>query len=383
MRILIPTADYPPIEGGIGTVALQVSRELAALGHEVTVVAPYFAGMEEFDRAEPATVIRYRGYGAGWLQLAPMLAKSWPLLRKTDLVLGVNVAYGGPIGWLGQKRFRVPYLTFAYAHEFLKFEHNPLAAGLLRRIYTRSAAAIAMSSYSRDRLVEFGVPAGRVRVVHPGANPATPPDPEAVRAIKHKFVLDTGHVILAVGRMVPRKNHVALVQAMPRVLEKFPDAVLIVAGQGPTMMETVHAAWRAGVREHVIFPGRLSDEETALLYDACEVFALPTGQDANGQDGRGQVEAFGLVFAEAHAHGKPVVAGRSGGVADTVIDGETGLLVDPAQPHEIADAILRIMADPALARQLGENGRRRVEKELNWRYFTIQLIEAAGASGQP
>lgn len=378
MRILIPTADYPPIEGGIGTVALQLSRELAALGHEVTVVAPFFPGMEDFDRAELAAAIRYKGYGAGWLRLAPMLAASWPLLRKTDLVLGINVSYGGLIGWLGQKRFHVPYLTFAYAYEFLKFEHNPLASSLLRRIYTRSTAAIAISAYTRDRLIEFGVPGGRVRVIHPGANPAPRPDPDAVRAVKHKFVLDTDHVILAVGRMIPRKNHVALVQAMPRVIERFPDAVLIVAGQGPTMMETVHAAWQSGVREHVIFPGRLSDEETALLYDACEVFALPTGQDA-----RGQVEGFGLVFAEANAHGKPVVAGRSGGVADAVIDGETGLLVDPAQPHEIADAIVRLMADPALARQLGENGRRRVEEELNWRQFTIQLLEAAASSGQP
>jgi phosphatidylinositol alpha-1,6-mannosyltransferase len=375
VRVLIPTADYPPIEGGIGTVALHVSRELAALGHEVTVVAPHFPGMEDFDRAEPATVIRYRGYGAGWLRLAPMLARSWPLLRKTDLVLGINISYGGLIGLLGRKRYGVPYVTFAYAYEFLKFRHNRLASRLLRRIYVRSAAVIAISSYSRDRLAEFGVPADRVRVVLPGADPAPPPDREAVRGIKHKFVLDTEHVILAVGRMIPRKNHVALVRAMPRVLERFPDAVLIVVGQGPTMTDTVRAAWRAGVREHVICPGRLSDEETALLYDACEVFALPTGQDA-----RGQVEGFGLVFAEAHAHGKPVVAGRSGGVTDAVIDGETGLLVDATQPDEIADAILRIMSDPPLAGRLGENGRKRVEKELNWRRFTTLMLEAAANS---
>lgn len=372
MKVLVPTADFPPIEGGISTVALQVSRELAALGHEVTVAAPHFPGMEDFDMAEPAEIVRYKGYGAGWLRFLPMFSACRRRLRQAGLVLGINVAYGGVIGRYARKRHGTPYLTFAYAYEFLKFQHNPAAARLLRSVYARSAGVVAISTYTRDMLARFGVDPGRIRIVHPGANPPPPPDPEAVRRIKHKYVLDTEHVILAVGRMIPRKNHVALVQAMPRVLEQFPNAVLIVVGQGPTMMETVHAAWRAGVRENVIFPGRLPDDEVALLYDACEVFALPAGQDANGQ-----VEGFGLVFAEAHAHGKPVVAGRSGGVVDAVIDGETGLLVDGSRPEEIAGAILRLMADPAYARRLGENGRKRVEKELNWRHFTAQLLEMA------
>lgn len=370
MRILIPTADFPPIEGGISTVALQVSRELAVLGHEVTVVAPFFPGTEDFDAAEPAEVVRYKGYGTGWLRFGPMLGACRRRLRDADLVLGINVAYGGVIGRYGRKRFGTPYLTFAYAYEFLKFRRNPAVARLLRSVYAHSAGVVAISTYTRDMLARFGVDPGHIRVVHPGANPAPTPDSEAVRRIKRKYVLDTEHVILSVGRMIPRKNQPALVRAMPRVLEQFPDAVLIAVGQGPTMMETVHEAWRAGVRENVVLPGRLPDDEVALLYDACELFALPAVQDA-----RGQVEGFGLVFAEAHAHGKPVVAGRSGGVADAVIDGETGLLVDGSRPEEIAEAILRLMADPEFARRLGENGWKRVEKELNWRQFTARLLE--------
>ena len=372
MKILMPTADYPPIEGGISTLTRETARQLAELGHEVTIVAPRFDGMEEFDRNEPVEVARYRGYGAGWLRIAPMLAASWPRLRETDLVLGVNVSYGGVIGLLGRKRFKKPYLAFAYAYEFLKFKRNPAAAGILRRVYAQSAATVAISEYTRENLENFGVRAERIKVIHPGANPAPPPDPEAVRRVKHKFAIEDGRPILAVGRMVARKNHVVLVRAMPRVLERFPNAVLIIAGNGPTMQQTVQEAWRVGVRDNVVLPGRVSDADIGLLYDACELFALPTGQDV-----RGQVEGFGLVFSEAHAHGKPVVAGRSGGVVDAVIDGETGLLVDGSSHDEIAEAICRLMADPELARRFGENGRQRVEKELNWRRFAERLLEAA------
>ncbi len=76
MRILIPTVDYPPIEGGISTVALEVARALHRQGHEVTVVAPLFPEMEAFDAAEPYTVVRFGGYDAGWWRLVPFLLKS-------------------------------------------------------------------------------------------------------------------------------------------------------------------------------------------------------------------------------------------------------------------------------------------------------------------
>ncbi|GMV92484.1 MAG: glycoside hydrolase [Candidatus Hydrogenedentota bacterium] len=366
MNIVIPTVDYPPIEGGISSLTLHMSRELAAMGHDVTVVAPWFPEQEAFDENEPVTVLRYGGYSLGWFRFVPLAWQSWPHMRRADLVLGVNIAYGGVLGWL----FRRPYVTFAYGYEFLKFGRNSLAGRILRRVYNASLSAIAISRFTRDALELFGVEAERIDVIHPGARPASPMTPSELDSIRHRYVLEGKRVVLAVGRLIERKGHRTLIEAMPRILDRVPDAHLVIVGQGPTMSACSRLAQQSGMREHVTFTGPLEDTEVAGLYAACDVFALPTGTGPNGQ-----VEGFGLVFAEAHAYGKPVVAGRSGGVVDAVLDGETGLLVEPEDVAAVADAIVSILTDSELAKRLGENGKRRVETELNWATFTRALLE--------
>ncbi|MEA3365500.1 MAG: glycosyltransferase, partial [Candidatus Hydrogenedentes bacterium] len=137
-----------------------------------------------------------------------------------------------------------------------------------------------------------------------------------------------------------------------------------IAGQGPCRWAICQEARRLGVREQLVMPGKVGEPDLAALYAACDVFALPAGHDD-----RGQVEGFGLVFSEAQAHARPVVAGKSGGIPEAVIDGETGLLVEPDNPETIAEAILRILDDAELAWRLGHNGRKRVEDALNWAAF--------------
>ncbi len=368
MRVFIPTADYPPIEGGISSVALHVSRELSRMGHEVTVLAPYFPGMDAFDEAEPARVVRYRGYGWGWLRLLPILLYGWRAARRADVLIAINVAYGGLLGLLTP---RTPMLVFAYAYEFLKFGRAPLLGALLRRVYARARAIVAISNFTRDQLAAFGVPQERISVAYPGAPTSVEFTEDELGAVRRRHGLERARVILAVGRFIPRKNHLALIEALPTVLESVPDALLVLVGQGPMRDAVERRAKELGVRPRVVLTGRLEDREVAALYALCDVFALPTGTDA-----RGQVEGFGLVFSEAHAYGKPVVAGRSGGVVDAVIDGETGLFVEANDAQALAEALVRVLKDPDLARHLGENGKRRVETELNWAEFTRRSLAA-------
>jgi phosphatidylinositol alpha-1,6-mannosyltransferase len=371
VKILIPTADYPPIEGGISTLTLNIARELSAMGHEVTVVAPRFAGMAEFDRAEPYRVVRFRGYGLGWLRFVPMAFASMRRARPAELIVGVNIAYGGVIGLIARRLWRIPYVTFAYAFEFLKFPGDTLPAGLLRRAYDRSTAVFAISRFTRDALVRFGVAPERVQVAYPGASPARAISSAEVAGLYERLALNGHRMIFAAGRMMPRKGHATLIRALPEILERHPDTILVWAGRGPARGEVDRAIHDLRLKDHVRLPGRLSDEDLSTLYSMCDVFALPAGEGA-----RGQVEGFGLVFAEAGAYGKPVVAGNTGGVAEAVLDGETGLLVPPDDPAAAANAILRLLDDPALASCLGANGRDRVARELNWPAFTRRILDA-------
>ncbi|MBI5093163.1 MAG: glycosyltransferase family 4 protein [Candidatus Hydrogenedentes bacterium] len=366
MNIVIPTADYPPIEGGIASVALHVSRELAALGHDVTVIAPYFPDTAAFDANEPVRVLRFRGYNLGPLRFFPLAAASIGPVRNADLILAINVSYGGVLGLLARKR----YVVFAYAYEFLKFQNNPIAAALLRRVYGGAASVVAISKYTRDQLIDFGVSPSRVSVIYAGAPPVRAFPESAVAQLRGRLALDGHRVILAVGRFIRRKGHLTLVRAMARVVERAPDAKLVLAGRGPLWEEVSTLVRELHLERHVCLPGYLPDDEIAMLYHLCDVFALP-----NGQDESGHVEGFGLVFAEAHSYGKPVVAGRSGGAAEAVLDGETGLLVEPDQPEALAEAILFLLENPERARQFGVAGRARVEAELNWTHFTARVLE--------
>lgn len=371
MRILLITADYPPIEGGIATVARHTARELAALGHAVTVLAPHFPGMEAFDAAQaPVKIIRYRGYRLGWFRLFPMMLYAWPYVLGADVILAANVAYGGIIGLLARVFIRKRYAAFAYAYEFLRFRRVPFAADLLRAVYRRADFTVAISSYTRDKLIEFGAPEDRVRVILPGA--PTPKDirTEQLDEVRRKFVLEGGPIILTVGRFVPRKGHETLVRAFPRVLQRYPGAVLVLAGRGPAMPFVTRAAARLGIRDRVRLPGHVPDDELAALYQLCDVFALPTGEGPGGQ-----VEGFGLVFVEAQTYGKPVVAGRSGGVPDAVLDGETGLLVPPDDPEALAAALLRLLDAPPFAQRLAQAAQHRAQTELAWSRFAGTLVE--------
>ncbi len=373
VRIFIPTIDYPPIEGGIGTVSLEVARACAEMGHEVVVLAPWFAGMEAFDAAEPYRVVRFKGYNASWLRLLPFLRAAWPLAQNADLVLAINVSYGGVLARLLRARQGTPYVCFAYAYEFLKFAQAPPARALLRGIYRHAACTIAISRFTRDAVVNFGAPPDRVRVVLPGAGEPAPRDESAIAAVRRKLGVDAAPFVLAVGRFIPRKNHMALIEAWPAVLARYPDAHLVLVGRGPEWRDCQQRIERLGLGECIHCPGYLDDAELSALYHDCAFFALPNGEDRDGQ-----VEGFGLVFAEASAHGKAVIAGDSGGARDAVLHEVTGLLVPPKVDAALTSALLRLLGDAPLRDKLGAAGRERVRVELNWRRFTEQTLKAAG-----
>ncbi len=130
-------------------------------------------------------------------------------------------------------------------------------------------------------------------------------------------------MVVCVSRLVPRKGQDTLIRAMPRILAREPDAVLLIVGGGPYEKDLRKLAYETGVADSVRFTGAVPWAELPAHYGAGDVFAMPCRTRRGGLD----VEGLGIVYLEASATGLPVVAGDSGGAPDAVLDGETGWVV--------------------------------------------------------
>ena len=162
-----------------------------------------------------------------------------------------------------------------------------------------------------------------------------------------------------------------LIRALPLVLAKVPDAQWVVIGDGSLRPGLEQLAASHGVSAAVRFLGALDDEQRNVWLRRAHVLAMPSRIPAGGFAGEG----FGIVYLEAGAYGKPVVAGNVGGALDAVLDGETGLLVDPLDPLAIAAAITSLLSDRGLAARLGAAGRARAQ-EHSWPRV-VARVEAA------
>jgi phosphatidyl-myo-inositol dimannoside synthase len=173
---------------------------------------------------------------------------------------------------------------------------------------------------------------------------------------------------------VPRKGVDLLIQALPFVRRAVPDAVLLVAGDGPRKQELEELATSLGVADHVVFLGAPSDAELPAVYDAMDVFALPTHTRKFGVD----VEGLGIVFLEAAASGVPVLVGASGGSADAVRPGETGQLID-TDPQGIAASIVEMARNEDIRAAMGKAGRKWMLDDWQWSDRATRVAELLGA----
>jgi phosphatidylinositol alpha-1,6-mannosyltransferase len=168
---------------------------------------------------------------------------------------------------------------------------------------------------------------------------------------------------------MPRKGQDVLVQALPLIRRRVPDAALLLVGGGPARHRIERLVDDLGLRAHVVLTGSVPWPELPAHYAAGDVFAMPCRTRLGGLD----VEGLGIVFLEAAAVGLPVVAGRSGGSVDAVVDGETGLLVDGGSPTAVADRVAALLEDPDRASSMGRAGRAWVEREWRWDVSAARL----------
>ena len=313
-----------------------------------------------------------------WSRRATSLARQ----HKVRFVHCGNVKPAGyPARWV-YERLRVPYSLFLYGADLLseqhKIRHSAIKRRMARAIFGGAAVLVAISNWTRDLalavLGDLGLDGHgqRLRVIHPGTDPTHfRPGADAVDLRERLGLPDRGtRWLVTVARLQQHKGMDTVIAALPAILARAPDVRYAVAGTGPDRERLEKLANKLGLGDRVRFLGGVSDRELPALYNLASVYV-----GASRRAERLGVEGFGIALVEASACGRPVVAGNSGGIPDAVRDGETGFLVPPEEPAAFADAICRLLADPAAAQRMGQNGRRAVETYFNWDRVVRDLRE--------
>lgn len=241
----------------------------------------------------------------------------------------------------------------------------------LRPLFLRHAhRIIAVSQFCKGEIVSHhGIPPDQIELVTNGVDLTRfSPGPAEPAALPDG--LRSRRLLLSVSRLVPRKGHADLIRALPAIISSHPDIHCLIVGDGPEAGPLNEMIAAAGLEAHCSLLGPVPFARLISLYRSAELFVLPCQTQSNGD-----TEGFGLVFVEANACGLPVVGGAAGGTIEALIDGETGLLVDGADPADIARAVNRLLADPGLAARLAEGGRRRAAG-MGWPLVAERFLAA-------
>jgi glycosyltransferase involved in cell wall biosynthesis len=369
--ILLLTGEYRPQHGGIATYAHGLAEAARRAGHDVTVFAPAVsaAGAAQREAQDAAsvetavpghagalTIIRYAHRG-GWHVTPALLARTWEIVtsRRWDVVHAIDTPHARALALINLVR-RVPYIATVHGDELM------WCRGLRRRLwrvlgaYRTADRVVCNSAFTQRLLLERGfVPTTTPTVISYcgvsefwfGREDSGKDGGGDVRA--RLGIPADRDIVLTVARLDERKGHrlvLAALGALPEELQR--RAVYVVTGPGVASdYGQALQGLAATSAVPVMLTGALPDEDVRALYRAARVFCMPNEPHPD------RIEGFGQAFLEAGAQRVPSVASRLGGIPEAVIHGVTGLLVDPMDVAGLADALARLLADPALAARLG------------------------------
>jgi phosphatidylinositol alpha-1,6-mannosyltransferase len=371
MNLLMLADSFLPHAGGSRVYYYSLYRHLTEqFADRVTVLTKKVPGWKEFDaqasgdalriirRFRPLPDWKYRQLPKLILPLAQ--AVQFVRSHPVDMIHAGDLFPQGLIAMWLKKALGIPYIAYCHGEEITQTDDRRYQPRVRNAIYMASNAVIAANGFARANLIRIGVPQEKIFTILPGVDSQRfsprPPRPELVR----QFGLQGKVTILSVGRLVARKGHSMVLRALARIRHSVPSFHYLIVGEGPEKAAIISLASELGLDEHVTVAGKAQDERLAEIYNLSDLFVL-----AN-REVEGDLEGFGMVFLEANAAGKAVLGGRTGGTSEAVVDGGTGMLVDPESIDEIAGALLLLLSNADLRQRLGSAGLQRARTEFSW-----------------
>jgi phosphatidylinositol alpha-1,6-mannosyltransferase len=388
-RILVIARVFPPQVGGSGRFLWEIYRRQAA--EDFAILAGRHERAAEFDRGCPMPIQRMSLHFGDW-GLGPRALRNYlaaytrlaQLVRRERFVAvhSATLLPEGFLAWLLNRTFGTPYLSFIHGEDLAIAATSRQYSWMARKVLQGARRLIANSENTlRTLLRDWPVEPAKVTVITPGVDIESHRPAPRDDAFRTRLGWDNRQVILSAGRLERRKGHDHLIKALPAIRAAIPDVLYAIAGAGEMQDELETLAASAGVEDGVQFLGALSSDELIACYQQCDLLALPN-REVNGD-----FEGFGMVLVEAQACGRPVLAGMSGGTAETMRDGETGRLVDCTKPENLADALIDMLSDPAKLDAMGSAGRQWSQHRFDWNVLARRagrvFAEFAGADLRP
>jgi phosphatidyl-myo-inositol dimannoside synthase len=364
-RHLLVTNDFPPKIGGIQSLLWEWWRRLPSDSFAV-LTSPY-EGAKEWDATQPFHIERTR---EPVLLPHPFMVKRINEMAKRVGADFVVLDPAVPLGIVGPS-LELPYAVVVHGAEVTVPGRIPGTHQILGRVLRNSIHVVAAGQYPADEavraagrdlpttVVQPGVDTERFRVLSPA---------ERASAREHFGVSPTAELIVGVSRLVPRKGFDIAISAVARLARDRPQLEMLIAGAGRDAKRLNDLAKKQGAP--VRFLGRTPFEDLPLLYGCADIFTMLCRNRWGGLE----QEGFGIVFLEAAACGVPQVAGSSGGAAEAVDDGVSGIVVkDPTSIDEVTQAFSLLLNSPDLRHKMGNAGRVRAVESFSYDVLTARL----------
>ena len=372
MKILMLTWEYPPrIVGGIARVVHDLSKRLIKDGHEVTVVTYKDGDVPAYENDKGVQVYRVENYMIhpnnfiDWIMQLNfnLIAKASEIIQKEgkfDVIHAHDWLVANAAKAL-KNAFDIPIVSTIHATEAGR--NSGIHDDTQRYINDtewlltyESTEVIVNSNYMKNHVQGlFGLPFDKINVIPNGINLTNFNGIERDYDFRRQYAMDNEKIILYVGRLVYEKGVQHLISAMPKILENYHDAKLIIAGKGGMLDELKGQAEAMGLSNKVYFTGYLNSKQVQKMYKCADVAVFPS-----------TYEPFGIVALEAMLAGVPTVVSDIGGLNEIVDHGINGMKSYAGNCNSIADSVISLLYDKQLAANVSKKAKQKVKEEFNW-----------------
>ncbi len=380
MKVCILTTSFPLKPGDLsGIFVLEQARHLVRLGVDAVVLAPHHLGAPKKETMDGVSVRRFPYllpesrqslcYGSGIpdnirkgignrLQL-PFLfmmffVQTLVHARNCDII-HAHWSIAGLSGLAAARILGKPVV--------LTMHHGSTRAltGVEKFMLEHIDCVLCNSSFTRAQVQTIAAPK-TIRVIPPGVDIQRfqPARQDVVRQYRQQAAPDGCPIIFTMGRLIEWKGHAHLIDAL-HLLPWNQEFRLLIGGDGPLRKDLENRVKMHGLEGKVTFLGPIPHQLTPIYYTMADMYVQPSIIDGNGN-----TEGLGLTQLESFSCGTPCIGSRVGGIPDTIVDGKTGFLVEPARPDQLAEKILVLLRDKNLRTDMGRDGRRFVEEHFSW-----------------